>query len=385
MITETLLVTGFLGAGKTTLLSGWLAERPAHERWAVLVNEFGALGVDRALLGGDGADAAVTVAEIAGGCACCAARVAFDATLVRLLRRGPWDRLVVETTGLGHPAELVDRLRAPAFADRLRVRPPVAVVDATRAGLYLDAGRTGHALAADQVALARLLVLNRAADPAAGDTTALADALAARPPWPRPVLATADGRVPLATVLAALDAVDGVDEAVAAAGGGPVSRAASLRAGPVAPSDPRPASPPASRLASSPAASPASRLAPSPATGSATGSAPEPMCWTRADPALGVTAAGWRWAPDAVFDRAALEAALDGLAAPGGALEAAGALRAKGVFRTGRAWYAWQWTDGRRGWDETAWRADSRFEILANGSIDPQVVDTALRTAASKG
>lgn len=350
MITETLLVTGFLGAGKTTLLSGWLAERPAHERWAVLVNEFGALGVDRALLGGDGADAAVTVAEIAGGCACCAASVAFDATLVRLLRRGPWDRLVVETTGLGHPAQLVDRLRAPAFADRLRVRPPVAVVDATRAGLYLDATRTGHALAADQVALARLLVLNRAADPAAGDAAALAADLAARPPWPRPVLSTVDGRVPLATVLAALEAAEGVDEAVAAEGA-----RRGLGSTP---------------LAARPVASPA---------------APEAMRWTRADPALGVTAAGWRWGPDVRFDRAALEAALDGVAAPGGVFEAAGVLRAKGVFRTERAWYAWQWTDGRRAWDETAWRTDSRFEILANGSIDPQVVDTALRTAASKG
>nr|HMS78560.1 GTP-binding protein [Burkholderiaceae bacterium] len=115
---ETVLVTGFLGAGKTTLLSGWLAERPARERWAVLVNEFGALGVDRALLGGDGAsDDAVAIAEIAGGCACCAARVGFDATLTRLLRRGPWDRLLVETTGLGHPAPLADRLRPETIED----------------------------------------------------------------------------------------------------------------------------------------------------------------------------------------------------------------------------------------------------------------------------
>ncbi|MFM1991237.1 MAG: hypothetical protein RJA99_4194 [Pseudomonadota bacterium] len=372
--TETLLITGFLGAGKTTLLSGWLAERPPHERWAVLVNEFGALGVDRALLGGDGADAAVAVAEIAGGCACCAARVAFDATLVRLLRRGPWDRLFVETTGLGHPAQLLDRLRAPALADRLRVRPPVAVVDASRATVHLDPARPAHAIAADQVALARLLVLNRAAEGPAADTAALSERLAALPPWPRPVLATADGRVPLARVLAALDAIEEPDAAVAAAAGGPAAPSAPTAA-PTAARTPttRPASnaPPAPDEASTPAAR---AVAP-----------PEPLRWRRTDPASGIASAGWWWPADACFDRGALRAALDALGAPGGPLDAGGALRAKGVFRTPRAWYAWQWTEGCCAWDETAWRADSRFEFLANGSIDPQMVDTALRTAVSKG
>lgn len=354
MITETLLLTGFLGAGKTTLLTAWLAERPAHERWAVLVNEFGALGVDRALLGGDGADASVAVAEIAGGCACCAARVTFDATLVRLLRRGPWHRLIVETTGLGHPAQLVDRLRAPAFADRLRVRPPVAVVDATRAALYVDPDRPGHATAADQVALARLLVLNRAAEVPAADAAALADRLAALPPWSRPVLATADGRVPFERVLAALDEVEGAQGT-------------------------------AGMAAARPAPTAASHEAVADTGGLRSVSAEGALRWQRTDPVAGVASAGWWWPADAVFDRAALQAALDGLGAPAGPFAAAGVLRAKGVFRTARAWYSWQWVDGRRTWDETAWRADSRFEFLANGSIDPQMVDTALRTAVAKG
>jgi G3E family GTPase len=320
---DTLLVTGFLGAGKTTLLSGWLAERPPHERWAVLVNETGALGIDRALLGGDGADARVAIAEVAGGCACCAARVAFGATLVRLLRRGPWDRLIIETTGLGHPAELVDQLRAASggLAGHLRLLPPVAVVDASRAVLYEDPARPAHAIAVDQVALARLLVLNRTAGLDPGTVEALAGRLAALPPWPRPVLSTPTGRVPLAQVLAALDMAD-------AAGRGAVSgRAAGLPA----------------RSASS------------------------------------------RWPAATLFDRPALQSGLEALVAPDGPLQAAGLLRGKGVFRTERAWYAWQWVDGRSDWQETAWRTDSRVELLANGSIDPQVVDIALRAAVSKG
>jgi G3E family GTPase len=333
---DTLLVTGFLGAGKTTLLSGWLAERPPQERWAVLVNESGALGIDRALLGGDGPDARVAVAEIAGGCACCAARIAFGATLTRLLRRGPWDRLIVETTGLGHPAELVDQLRAMSAAaigpaGRLRLRPPVAVVDASRAGLYADPTRPGHAIAADQVALARLLVLNRTAGLDAAALAALAQSLGGLPPWPRPVLPTATGRVPLAQVLASLEDVE---------------------------------------------ARPGTDAQPSP---EAAETVPQPSA------AAPVRSAARRWSPDTVFDRPALQAALGTMVAPDGPLRGCGLLRGKGVFRTERAWYGWQWVDGRVDWQESAWRADSRVELLANGSIDAQVVDIALRAAVSKG
>lgn len=320
---ETLLLTGFLGAGKTTLIAGWLAARPPHERWAVLVNEFGALGIDAALLARPGDGGAVEVAEIAGGCACCAARTAFTATLVRLLRRGPWHRLIVEATGLGHPAQLVDALRDPAIGARLRVLPPVAVVDADRAALYDDPARPGHAVALDQVALARVLVLNRARPEDAAETAALAGRLAGLPPWPRAVIPTADGRVPLDDVLAAL-----------AADTDPGMMRRSLR-------------PPAALA--------------------------------------GVHDAGWRWPAERLWDRARLQAALLSLAGDGGTLRACGLLRAKGVFRTSRAWYGWQWVDGRVDWQESAWRSDSRLEVLALRPIDPQMVDNALRAAVSAG
>lgn len=372
--TDTLLVTGFLGTGKTTLLRGWLARRPPGERWAVLVNEFGALGVDRALLGGDAADTGeVAVAEVAGGCACCAAQVAFGATLTRLLRRGPWHRLFVETTGLGHPARLVDQLRAPALAGRLRVLPTVAVVDATRAGLYGDPAHPGHAIAADQLALARRVVLNRIGEVPPDFARSLAERLAGSPPWRRPVLPTRDGTVELERVLQA------IDPSAAVTGGGddddgPIRR--TVR-GPVVPG---------TAAGDAPTACPAPALADArdaAAPVDAGGAWPEPMRWQRTD--ADASAAGWWWPADAVFDRAALVAALDGLAAPAGPLRARGLLRGKGVFRTARAWYAWQWVDGRSDWQETAWRADNRFEVLVERAIDPQVVDVALRAAAATG
>jgi hypothetical protein len=53
-------------------------------------------------------------------------------------------------------------------------------------------------------------------------------------------------------------------------------------------------------------------------------------------------------------------------------------LRVKGVFRTERAWYGWQWVDGKTAWAETAWRADNRLEVIAIRQFDPKMVDKAL-------
>jgi G3E family GTPase len=308
---DTVLITGFPGAGKTTLINGWLAQRPPGARWAVLLNETGGIAIDPGPQPPEG-PAEVEVTEVNGGCACCAARVAFATTLTRLLRRGPWDRLFVETTGLGHPARLLDPLRTGALGARLRVRPPVAVIDATRSAVYLDPARPGHATAADHVALARLVVLNRAGSDTA--SAALAARLTAMPPWPATVFTTPHGAVSLEAVDAALERLEADPGAVA-------------------------------------------------------------------DP----TALQRRWSAADLFDRARLMATLDALIAPGGALSDHGVLRGHGVFRTGRAWYAWRWADGRSDWNETAWRADSRLEVLARRPLDPQMVDRALQTAIEKG
>jgi G3E family GTPase len=365
-VTPTLLVTGFLGAGKTTLLRGWLAARPAGARWAVLVNEFGALGVDRALLGAEAGE--VAVVEIAGGCACCAARVAFAAALTRLLRRGPWDRLFVETTGLGHPAGLVDQLRAPAFAGRLQVLPAVAVVDASRARLYTDPSRPGHGTALDQVALARLLVLNRSGAVPPDEAHALARTLAELPPWPRTVIPAPTGELPLATVLDAL-AADGVAEDAGADARPPAT--------PPEPDAAPSCAPPAPGVAAPGVAAPGE--APP-----AAAPMPRAMHWRRAEPGV-AEACGWWWPAAAAFDRRRLQAEIEALAGPGGPLQACGLLRGKGVFRTERAWYAWQWVDGVAAWSETAWRADSRFEVLAERAPDPQMIERRLRSAAAEG
>lgn len=122
------LIAGPLGAGKTSLIRQLLAQRPAHERWAVLINEFGQIGLDAALL--SGADEDVSFAEVAGGCVCCVNGAPFQVGLGRLLRKARPDRLLIEPSGLGHPVELLRQLREPPWEGVLALQPSVMVLDA---------------------------------------------------------------------------------------------------------------------------------------------------------------------------------------------------------------------------------------------------------------
>ena len=122
------LIGGPLGAGKTSLIRSLLAQKPAGERWAVLVNEFGEIGLDAALLATD-VDG-VAIGEVAGGCLCCVNGVPFQVGLGRLLRRARPDRPFIEPSGLGHPQALWKQLQAPPWSGVLALQPLVVVLDA---------------------------------------------------------------------------------------------------------------------------------------------------------------------------------------------------------------------------------------------------------------
>ena len=93
----------FLGSGKTTSILHLLANKDPAEKWAVLVNEFGEVGIDGALL----ADSGAMVKEIPGGCMCCVNGLPMQVGLNTLLRQGKPDRLLIEPTGLGHPKQIL--------------------------------------------------------------------------------------------------------------------------------------------------------------------------------------------------------------------------------------------------------------------------------------
>jgi G3E family GTPase len=148
------LITGFLGVGKTTAVRHLLAKHPAGERWAVLVNEFGEVGVDGALL----ADQDVVVQEVAGGCLCCVAAPAFTTGLNRLIRQQHPQRILIEPSGLGHPAQVLETLTGPLYAGILEVRATVCLMDAR----HLDSPRhREHVTFQDQIHLADVLVANK--------------------------------------------------------------------------------------------------------------------------------------------------------------------------------------------------------------------------------
>lgn len=122
------VICGPLGAGKTSLIRSLLAQKPASERWAVLINEFGQIGLDAALLTTD--ETGISLAEVAGGCLCCVNGVPFQVGLSRLLRKAKPDRLLIEPSGLGHPAELLKQLGEPPWQEVMALQPCVTVLDA---------------------------------------------------------------------------------------------------------------------------------------------------------------------------------------------------------------------------------------------------------------
>ena len=148
------VLTGYLGAGKTTLLNRILSEQHGR-KYAVVINEFGELGVDNDLV----VDSDEEVFEMNNGCICCTVR----GDLIRIVgglmkRRGRFDGIIIETTGLANPAPVAQTF----FVDetvraRTRLDAIVTVVDAKN----LPARLADSAEAQDQIAFADVIVLNK--------------------------------------------------------------------------------------------------------------------------------------------------------------------------------------------------------------------------------
>jgi len=315
------LVTGLLGAGKTTLIRRLLAASPADERWAVLVNEMGQVGIDEALFSGSGG----TVRELPGGCLCCTLGVPFRVAIVDLLRRVRPDRLIIEPTGIGHPAEIVDRLRDPELGAALRLQTILTVIDPRRLSeqRVLDLG-----VFRDQVTLADGLVASH------GDACSAED-------WRRFQELAEDCYPPKDRVADARDA----DPAWLSEPGGD-GRA--LISDPDGHHHDLPAQ---------------NEAAGEPARG-------RPVRYATASSTA--VACGWVWLAGDCFDYDVL---LDQLTA------LSGAQRLKGVFRTDQGWYAIQQDGLSLSVERSVWRRDSRLEIIAEMAQDWDAVERRLAGA----
>ena len=153
------IITGFLGAGKTSAILHLLKSKPEDERWAVLVNEFGEIGIDGSLFSGQhNEDSGVFIREVPGGCMCCAAGLPMQIALNQLLARAKPDRLLIEPTGLGHPIEVLEVLTAEYYFNVLSIEKIITLVDARN---LADPRYTEHATFNQQIAIADVVVGNK--------------------------------------------------------------------------------------------------------------------------------------------------------------------------------------------------------------------------------
>jgi G3E family GTPase len=152
------IVTGFLGSGKTTLIARVL-RNPAFARTAVIVNEFGEIGLDHELISASDEQ----LLTLSTGCLCCAVRADLLATLLDLWRRREageivFDRVLIETSGLADPAPILQALMSDReVAQHHSIDTLLTLVDAVHAGRTLDR----HPEARRQVALADRLLLSK--------------------------------------------------------------------------------------------------------------------------------------------------------------------------------------------------------------------------------
>lgn len=189
------ILTGFLGAGKTTLLRHLLAQKPADEVWAVLVNEFGQIGLDGVLL--DSSDQGIAIREVAGGCLCCTSQLPMQIGLSRLLGQAKPDRLFIEPTGLGHPKQLIEQLTESHWQQSLQIRAVVTVLDGTR---LQESRLREHESFMAQLVAADMIVLSHQADMQSADHVALTTLLAGLPAPQRQVIMTDHGQVDLTQI-----------------------------------------------------------------------------------------------------------------------------------------------------------------------------------------
>lgn len=215
------IVTGFLGAGKTTLVRHAIANAEGR-RLALIVNEFGDVGVDGTILRSCGIENCPeeNIVELTNGCICCTVADDFVPTLEALLARNPApEHIIIETSGLALPKPLVKAFEWPDIRNRVTVDGVVTVVDgpAVRAGRFVDDPEKVAAQRAadpsvdhenpleevyeDQLLCADLVVLNKADLLSDDEITSLSEEIKRTVPRAIKIVATREGQVPASVLL----------------------------------------------------------------------------------------------------------------------------------------------------------------------------------------
>lgn len=174
------IITGFLGSGKTTLIQNLLAQKPENERWAVLVNEFGEIGIDGKLLEkspenfppensqqGNSQQGnnqkknhqqEIFIREVPGGCMCCSSGIPMQIALNQLITKANPHRLIIEPTGLGHPKEVIAELSAQHNSAYLDLKAVITLIDARK---LVQPKYHKHPIYSEQLAVSDVIVANK--------------------------------------------------------------------------------------------------------------------------------------------------------------------------------------------------------------------------------
>ncbi|VAW53620.1 Metal chaperone, involved in Zn homeostasis [hydrothermal vent metagenome] len=148
------IISGFLGVGKTTAILNLFSKKSDTTKWAVLVNEFGKVGIDGQVYQSNG----IAVKEIPGGCMCCAQGLPLQVAVNRLLRETKPDRLIIESSGVGHPAGVLKTLSSKDFNNVLKLKAGICLLDPEH---LINKNYQENDLFNEQLQFADILVANK--------------------------------------------------------------------------------------------------------------------------------------------------------------------------------------------------------------------------------
>lgn len=150
------LIFGFLGSGKTTLVRHILSERVNNESTAVIVNEFGDVGIDGKILEGNNID----MVQLNSGCLCCTLKGSLISAIEEIKINAKIDRIIIEASGVAEPSDLLDSLWDPNYGIKIDfdLGPVIAVVDAPK---FKKMSKILGNFYSEQVAHADIVLLNK--------------------------------------------------------------------------------------------------------------------------------------------------------------------------------------------------------------------------------